>query len=147
MDAEQKKQIIKRYVKDKSARPADVNLTDEALGPYAALDALLDCIDHDNHGLFDFATLEANTDQWKKFTDIINFATTFTPRSPPTHTKTSEPSANFGLHYWRNVRDISVCARDDFGQTYTHYSTIIPVGNEVQADHFVNDFSNSRNYC
>lgn len=114
MDAEQKKRIIKRYIKEKSVKPADVNLGDDALVPYAALDGLLDHIDLNNRGLFDFAALEADADQWKKFTNILDYSTKFTPGSPPTLTQTKERSADFGLQYWRNARDISALPKDNY---------------------------------
>lgn len=114
MDAEQKKRIIKRYIKEKSVRPEDVNLGDDALAPYAALDKLLDHIDANNHGLFDFATLEADVDQWKKYTNILDYATKFALGSPPALTQTKERSADFGLQYWRNARDIRALPKDNY---------------------------------
>ncbi|WP_298623400.1 hypothetical protein [uncultured Legionella sp.] len=114
MDAEQKKRIIKRYIKEKSVKPADVNLGDDALAPYAALDRLLDYIDIHNHGLFDFATLEADNEQWKKYVNIIDYATKFTPGSPPVLTQIRERSADFGLQYWRNARDILALPKDNY---------------------------------
>lgn len=137
MDAEQKKRIIKRYIKEKSVKPADVNLSDDALAPYAALDRLLDYIDLNNHGLFDFATLEGDANQWKKFSDILNYSTTFTPGSPPALTKTKERSADFGLQYWRNARDISALPKDNY---YTR-----PTSKPVAVDAELNDLiQNSR---
>ncbi|KTD43658.1 hypothetical protein [Legionella quateirensis] len=114
MDAEQKNRIIKRYIKEKSVRPDDLNLNDDALAPYAALNGLLDFIVLNNHGLFDFATLEGDANQWKKFTDILNYSTVLTPGSPPTLTNTKERSAAFGLQYWRNARDISALPKDNY---------------------------------
>jgi hypothetical protein len=114
VDAEQKKRIIKRYIKEKSANPEAVNLGDNALAPYAALDRLLDHVDANNHGLFDLATFEANQGQWQQFTDILNYASTFTAGSPPTLTKISLRSADFGLQYWRNARDINALPKDNY---------------------------------
>lgn len=114
MDAEQKKQIIKRYIKEKSENPAAVNLGDDALAPYAALDRLLDYIELNNNGLFNLATFEADPHQWKKFANILDYATTFTRGSPPTLIHTSERSADFGLQYWHNARDINALPKDDY---------------------------------
>lgn len=114
MDAEQKARIIKRYIKEQSVRPQDVNLSDDALAPYAALDALLDHIDLNNQGLFDFPTLEEDANQWKKFTNILNYSTVLTPGTPPALSSVSEHRAEFGLQYWRNARDISALPKDNY---------------------------------
>lgn len=114
MDAEQKKRIIRRYVTERSANPETVNLTDNDLAPYAALDRLLDYIDANNHGLFDLSAFEAHQDQWEKFRDILNYSATFTPGSPPILTKINLRSADFGLQYWRNARDINALPRDNY---------------------------------
>lgn len=114
MDGEQKKRILKRYLKEKSVSPQDVNLSDEDLAPYANLDQLLDYIDLHKNELFDLATLEADPDQWREFTNILNHASAFTPGSPPLLTKVSIKNADFGLRYWRNAHDIAVLPKDNY---------------------------------
>ncbi|KGP62729.1 hypothetical protein EP47_13650 [Legionella norrlandica] len=114
MDVEQKKRILKRYLKEKSTTPDHVNLTDEDLASYAALDNLLDYISLHNNELFDFSTLEADDKQWTKFTDILSYSTTFSRGSPPTLTNTNEPKALYGLQYWRNAREIGALPRDNY---------------------------------
>ncbi|CAM2818362.1 hypothetical protein [Legionella worsleiensis] len=114
MDAAQKKRIIKRYIKERSESPDRVNLEDDALAPYAALDGLLDHITLNNNGLFDFATLELDELQWKNFTDVLNYSTVFTAGSPPTLTGIKERSAEFGLNYLRNARDISALPKSNY---------------------------------
>lgn len=114
MDVGQKIRILKRYLKEKSITPEDVNLNDQDLTAYAGLDRLLDYISTHNNGLFDFATLESDEKQWKQYVDILNYSATYSPGSPPVVIDTSERKAQFGLQYWRNTRVIEALPRDNY---------------------------------
>ncbi|HAT1924480.1 TPA: hypothetical protein JAZ42_15115 [Legionella pneumophila] len=114
MDVGQKIRILKRYLKEKSITPEDVNLNDQDLTAYAGLDRLLDYISIHNNGLFDFATLESDEKQWKQYVDILNYSATYSPGSPPVVIDTSERKAQFGLQYWRNTRVIEALPRDNY---------------------------------
>lgn len=82
MDVGQKIRILKRYLKEKSVTPEDVNINDQDLTAYAGLDMLLDYISIHHNGLFDFATLESDEKQWKQYVDILNYSATYSPGSP-----------------------------------------------------------------
>ncbi|HAZ7574419.1 hypothetical protein OQJ02_09140 [Legionella sp. PATHC032] len=114
MDVGQKIRILKRYLKEKSITPEDVNLNDQDLTAYVGLDKLLDYISIHNNGLFDFATLESDEKQWKQYVDILNYSATYSPGSPPALISTSERKAQFGLQYWLNTRTIEALPRDNY---------------------------------
>ncbi len=114
VDAAQKNRILKRFLKEKSTTPADVNLDDPGLVPYAAMDRLLDSIVLNNNGLFDFATFEADENKWKEFSKIIDFSCKFTAGSPPTLTKIDEKSTNIALRYFQNSRVIEALPKDNY---------------------------------
>ncbi|HAT3855998.1 TPA: hypothetical protein I9781_000474 [Legionella pneumophila] len=121
MDVGQKIRILKRYLKEKSVTPEDVNLNDQDLTAYARLDKLLDYISIHNNGLFDFTTLESDEKQWKQYVDILNYSATCSPGSPPALIDTSERKAQFGLQYWLNTRTIEALPRDNY---YTRTVTL-----------------------
>lgn len=121
MDVGQKIRILKRYLKEKSITPEDVNLNDQDLTAYAGLDMLLDYISIHHNGLFDFATLESDEKQWKQYVDILNYSATYSPGSPPALIDTSERKAQFGLQYWLNTRTIEALPRDNY---YTRTVTL-----------------------
>ncbi|AMP89439.1 hypothetical protein [Legionella pneumophila] len=121
MDVGQKIRILKRYLKEKSISPEDVNLNDQDLTAYVGLDKLLDYISIHNNGLFDFATLESDEKQWKQYVDILNYSATYSPGSPPALINTSERKAQFGLQYWLNTRTIEALPRDNY---YTRTVTL-----------------------
>lgn len=125
MNAEQKKRIMKRYLMEKSKTPIEAILGDDALIPYAALDRLLDYIEHSNQDLFDVTSLETDPKQWKRLVDIIDYATRFTPGSPPVLISVNEQNANFGIQYWRNARDIRQLPRDDYYTRQTNTQTTL----------------------
>ena len=114
MDGEQKSRILKRYLKERSEDPAEVNLSEDTLASYADLDKLLDYIDLHIDQLFNINTLEADEDQWRKFTNILTYASSFNPGSPPTLIKVDIKKADFALQYWRNAHDISNLPKDNY---------------------------------
>lgn len=128
MDGEQKKRILKRYLKDKSTEPEDVKLSDSDLALYADLDKLLDYIDLHKHELFDLATLEVDDKQWTEFTDVLNYASTFTPGSPPTLSTVSTTNADLRVLHWRNAHAIALLPKDN----YYNRPTSTPVAVDIE---------------
>ncbi|KTD81338.1 hypothetical protein [Legionella waltersii] len=114
MEAERKERILKRYLKEKSLNPDSVNLTEIELAPYSDLDKLLEYIDEQNSGLFDFSKIESDDSQWQQLTNILSYSATFTPGSPPILNSINEQSALFGLKYWKNAREISKLPKDNY---------------------------------
>lgn len=114
MDAVQKKRIITRYLTEKSKNTGEAMPGVEDHLTYPALDKLLEFVEHNNQDLFDFTSLENDPKQWKRLVDIIDYATKFTQGSPSVLMSVNEQSANFGIQYWRNARDIRLLPRDDY---------------------------------
>lgn len=114
MEAEQKRRIIKRYLKEKSINPDAVNLSDKDLAPYEGLDKLLEFISTHNNDLFDFSKLEADDTQWQQLIYILSSAASFSEGSPPRLDSTNEQTALFGVQYWKNAKEISRLPKDNY---------------------------------
>lgn len=114
MDAEQKKRLIKRYVEEKSILFQSIELDDDKLDLFIALDDLLDYIGQNNQGLFDLTTLETDARQWKELVNIIHYAIDITSAYPQAPIKVNKQNADFGLQYWRNSRAIKMLPKDDY---------------------------------
>lgn len=114
MELGQKNRIMKRFLTEKSENPVAVELKDEDLAFYADLDILLEYVEQNQNGLFNFETLESDPNQWREYCGIIKYATAFKPGSPPTLKKISLKKAEEGIHYTLNAHDIVALPNDNY---------------------------------
>ncbi|HHT0593618.1 TPA: hypothetical protein ACTXXA_001538 [Legionella anisa] len=134
MELEQKNRIIKRFLKEQSENPVEVELTDENLVVYADLDKLLDHIDFHNKGLFDLGTLETAPDQWREFCGIIKYASTFEKGgSPPLLREVDLKKAEEGIRYTLNAHEIIRLPKNDYYERPTN----IPQDIDTQLDDLI----------
>jgi|GEM_PF-2800658 len=113
MDKEQKKRILKRFLKEIST-DARIEITDKMLLEYQELDKTLDFLEKNAVGILDFSSLEEEADKWDLFRDIIQTGIQFSSGTPPSIIQLNIKDIGLRINFWRRDQHILNYPQNDF---------------------------------